>query len=165
MPSICASLLAAALAVAAAPSARADEPLERFYHPYRADAVEGPDEGVPLVIYPLPSGGPGAWPDAMRDESSARVRDEWPAGRVYGPLQAAVGAWLSYPLVTARVGDRVAIPVIEGSSIPVRGALALPEPMGRRRVVLLIDASSSANAPILFRAPSGRHERITVLES
>lgn len=158
-------LVGAACALAAAAPADPLEPLDAFYHPYRADVADAPRAGVPPELHLLPRSGPQSWPEPLRTALAERVRAEWPAARRYGPLRAGVGLWLAYPLVTVRLGERVAIPVLEERSLPVRGVLALPRSTGRRRVVLLIDASSSANAPVWFRGAGGAPERIRVLEA
>ena len=64
-----------------------------------------------------------------------------------------------------RVGDRVRVPVVAGSRLPVSGALVLPRPRQPRRAVLLLDASSSANARTHFEHADGSREEISVLEA
>jgi hypothetical protein len=59
----------------------------------------------------------------------------------------------------------VLVPVVEGSRLPIQGELALPEVSGPRRVVLLLDASASANARTRLGAPDGRVEAVSVLEA
>jgi hypothetical protein len=120
---------------------------------------------VPAAVEVLTD--PGAhWPEAVRREVGARIRAEWGAGNAYGPLRAGVGIWVAHPLVTARLDDRVLIPVVDGAELPVRGALALAASREPRRVAVLIDVSSSANAPTLFRRDGGGGgERVTVLEA
>jgi Mg-chelatase subunit ChlD len=106
------------------------------------------------------------WPAPLRRELERRVRSEWPSNRIYGPIHSSVGLRLRYPLVTASVGGRVLVPVLESSRLQILGQLELPEPLdGPRRVVVLVDASSSANTRIDFETAGGRVERIPVLEA
>lgn len=138
-----------------------------FRGPYRADERRVVAEGVPReVALLLPEAGP-TWPDAARAALAQRIRREWVpvANRLYGTLHAGLGVWLEPPLITARRGRRVWVPVVEAEPIPIEGSLVLPDSTGPRRVVLLVDASSSANARTLFRTAGGSYERVTVLEA
>ncbi len=155
------------LAALAAAPAQASDPREpaAFHRLYRADALPVLSTEVPVAVEVLAAPGT-AWPEAVRRELGERIRAEWGAGNAYGPLRAAVGISVSYPLVTTRLHDRVVIPVVESLEIPVRGALALAASQEPRRVAVLIDVSSSANAPTLFRGEGGgRVDRVTVLEA
>jgi len=132
---------------------------------YRADGVSavpaGRPEGVDLL---LPQR--AAWPDAVRAEFAERVRAEWREDLAYGAVHATVGVWLDYPLVTARAGRHVVVPVVESEVIEIAGRLQLePERDDGRRVILLLDASSSANQRTRFENPDGSVEQITVLEA
>jgi len=130
---------------------------------YRADALRPLAAGVPLKVRAmLPPG--TSWPRAARAAFEARIRQEWPAGSLYGPVQSSLGVWLSYPLVAAKVGGRTMVPVLSDSAIEVRGRIVLPPPPAPKRVVLLLDASSSANARTLFES-GGVRETIPVLEA
>ncbi len=156
----------AILWVFVAAEARGGEPSAgTFYHPYRADETPGVEAEVPAALEILPAEGVDAWPESLRAELAEQLRSEWGPGAAYGPVRAGVGVWLAYPLVTARVGDRVVVPVTEASEMPVRGVLDLPRPSGPRSVVVLVDASQSANAPTLFRGERGFAERVSVLEA
>ncbi|HTO05976.1 MAG TPA: vWA domain-containing protein [Myxococcota bacterium] len=133
--------------------------------PYRADLqpvveARAPDE-VELLL------GPGArsWPEPVRAALGERVRAEWPADRSYGPLVASVGVELRWPLVTARRGSAVLVPVVESDQLAIDGRLLLRKDAGPRRVVVLLDASASTNAPVEFEAADGSHERVSVLEA
>ena len=136
-----------------------------LYHPHRGEALEAIDGGVPRAVRILPPGGPDAWPEAARAELEERVRAAWRPGTPLGAVRPGVGLWVAYPLVAARQGERVLVPVVEDPVLPLRGSLALPASTGPRRVVVLIDASSSANAPIRFRDDDGRERLIPVLEA
>jgi hypothetical protein len=156
----------AILAISLVGSARGDERAsDAFYHPYRADEVPGVAGEVPSALEILPADGRDAWPGRVRAELAEQLRAEWGVGSTYGPVRAGVGLWLAYPLVTARVGDRVVVPVVESAEVPVRGALDQPRSDGPRRVVVLVDASQSSNAPTLFRGEHGVPERVSVLEA
>jgi hypothetical protein len=138
-----------------------------FRNRYRADAL-GPVRGdVPWDIELLLPQDALSWPEPVREALQEQVLSEWaPArGQVYGAVHAGLGVWLDYPLVTARVGRRVLVPVVPGNRLPVQGALALPENDRPRRVVLLLDASSSANARTPFLDPDGGVEMVSVLEA
>ena len=112
---------------------------------YRVDALAPVAAGVPDAVRVLGPRGAG-WPAPLRRELERRVRSEWPSNRIYGPIHSSVGLRLRYPLVTASVGGRVLVPVLESSRLQILGQLELPEPLdGPRRVVVLVDASSSAN--------------------
>src|SRR5262249_28278540 len=76
---------------------------------------------------------------------------------------SSLGLWLRYPLVTASVSGRLLVPVIDGDQLRVAGALEVPS-QAARRVVVLVDASASANALTSFSGPEGS-ERIAVLEA
>jgi hypothetical protein len=136
-----------------------------FYHPFRADQLGIIAGEVPGQIEVLPPRGQDSWPGPLREEVARRIRQEWGAAQPYGALRYGVGLWLSYPLVTATRDGRVLVPVIESTALPIRGSLALPPDTGPRRTIVLLDASSSANTPTLFHAPSGAAERISVLEA
>jgi hypothetical protein len=120
-----------------------------------------PPEEIQLVR-PGPS---PAWPEALSAELEEQIRKEWPSGRIYGPIHSSVGLWLRDPLVTAQIGGRVLVPVIDGSALPVEGSLELPDQERARRVVVLVDASASANALTAFAADDGSAERIPVIEA
>lgn len=136
------------------------EPLRESY---RADALRPLSPGIPLEVRAmLPPG--IRWPEAARTDLEARIRQEWPPQNLYGPVQSSLGVWLSYPLVTARVGGRVLVPVLTDSSVAIQGRLELPPPPAPKRVVLLVDASSSANARTHFES-GGVRETIPVLEA
>jgi len=160
------SLLLLALAVVCLGASRLNGG-ERFETPYRAERQGVVAEGVPReVTLLLPRRAP-AWPAAAQEALAQRIRREWVsvADKLYGTLHAGLGVSLEYPLVTVRAGRRVWVPVVAGPSIPIEGVLALPSAQGPRRVVLLVDASSSANALTSFRGDDGRIESITVLEA
>jgi hypothetical protein len=97
-------------------------------------------------------------------ELEDRIRREWPPDRIYGPVHSSLGIWLRDPLVTAQVGGRVLVPVIDGDTLTVAGALELPEPQHARRVVVLVDASASANVLASFSGGDAA-PRISVLEA
>jgi hypothetical protein len=149
-------LLLAAV-VRAGPAERADR--------YRADALDPvppvPPEAVQLVH---PPGAP-VWPATTAAELEARIRSEWPASRIYGPVHSSLGVWLDDPLVTAEIGGRVLVPVIDGAALPIAGSLDIPREARPRRVVVLVDASASANALAPFAGPDGSAEQIAVLEA
>jgi hypothetical protein len=162
--------LLAALPSPAHPARRDDAPkplvVEDFYRPFPSEALGTVAAGeVPGRIEVLPPRGVGSWPDDLRHGLARRIRDEWGGGVQYGVVHGGVALWLAHPLVTASLGDRVLVPVLPDASLALRGTLALPDDERPRRVVLLLDASSSANAPVLFKEPDGRVERLSVLEA
>jgi hypothetical protein len=134
---------------------------------YRADGQGVIGDGVPREIELVLPEGAGAWPARARESLEQQIRREWApvAGKLYGTLHAGVGIWLDSPLITARNGRRVRVPVVDGTRLPIRGALSPYRAEGPRRIVLLIDASSSANARAYFRGPDGNFEQVSVLEA
>jgi hypothetical protein len=106
------------------------------------------------------------WPLEAREALAAQVLSDWPRDTSYGPIRSGVGLYLDYPLVTARMGPSVVVPVVEAPGLRVAGRLDLRrDEAAPRRVVLLVDASSSANARTRFEAPDGSVEEISVLEA
>lgn len=153
-----AGILAAWLAAPA--SSDAAEPRS-----YRADALAVVGPGVPEQV-DLLLAEDAAWPQPAREALAERVRREWPDGRSYGPVYSGVGLYVDYPLVTTRIGRRVIVPVLESPSIRISGRLQLRrDEAAPRRVVLLLDASSSANALTRFENADGSAEQIPVLEA
>jgi hypothetical protein len=130
---------------------------------HRADTARSVQPGPLGALELVRSPGSRAWPDGLRRELEARVRSEWDATRMYGPVATRVAVWLADPLVTDTRDGRVRVPVLAEPELPVRGRFDLPELRGRRRVVLLLDASSSANARTDLRAVDGSVERVSVL--
>jgi hypothetical protein len=120
-----------------------------------------PPGEVELVLAP----GARDWPEPIRAEFAERVRAEWPAERAYGALLATLGVELGWPLVTPERSDSARVPVVEASQFAIAGRLLLPKAGGPRRVVVLVDASSSANALATFEAADGTRERVSVLEA
>jgi hypothetical protein len=131
----------------------------------RADDVRPLGPGAPRAVRVLPPAG-SSWPAALREELEARVLAEWPANRAYGVVYATLGVWLDHPLVVRALNGVAEVPVLATDRLPIRGRL---EPVARRpgprRVVLLIDASSSANARTPFSDGSGTVEMLPVLEA
>jgi len=153
-------------ALARGGASRADRSLETAYRgSYRADSLLAVPAGVPEEIeLLLPER--ETWPEPAREALAERIRREWPPDLSYGPLHGGVGLKLDYPLVTARVGRRVVVPVLSGGRLQLSGALQLRrDPGAPRRVVLLVDASSSANARTRFENPDGSVESISVLDA
>jgi hypothetical protein len=156
-------LVAAWLLMAAA--ARADSRAAAAGDLYRADVLAPIPARPPEEVQLFAPDAPGSWPQAIRARFEERIRREWPAAQIYGPLHSSLGIWLQDSLVTAQVGGRVLVPVIDGASLPIRGRLVAPEPGRARRVVVLVDASASANALTSFAAAGGSAERIAILEA
>ncbi len=152
------------LAVTVGP-ARASRELAPYYHAHRPEGLEPVAGEPPREVRVLPPGGPQRWSAAVRERLENRVRAEWPRDRTYGALQSAVGLWLSYPLVTGRAGNELLVPVLMSRQLRVRGAVDLRGDAGPRRVVLLIDASSSGNTRSLLRTTDGAVEHVTPLEA
>jgi len=164
-------MLRVACGLLLAASARA-EPRERFvrpepprHEPYQADTLDPLCSGMPEEVELLRAPDASAWPEAMSAELSQRVRVEWPTERTYGPVFANLGVTLRWPLVTAGSGGRVIVPFVEGLELPIEGALDLARSEGPRRIVVLVDASASANATTAFRARAGAREPVSVLEA
>ncbi len=126
-----------------------------------APAGAAPPAEVELVLAP----GAREWPGAVRAQFEERVRAEWPAERGYGALLATLGVELGWPLVTGERSDSARVPVVEASQFEISGRLLLPPARGPRRVVVLVDASSSANALATFEAADGAREKVSVLEA
>jgi hypothetical protein len=133
---------------------------------YRADSLRPVGIGVPAEIELLLPDGAEAWPEAARRALADRVRREWVGSEPYGAVRTGAPVWLEYPLVTARQGPRVLIPVVGASRLPIHGRLEFGTLTGRpKQVVLLIDASSSANQKTRFTDAEGRTETLSVLEA
>ena len=120
-------------------------------------APGAPDEVAPLLA-------PGrSWPEPVRAAFAERIRREWPADRPYGPLVAGVGLELRWPFVTGVEEGALRVPVVEGERAEIEARLQLPRERGPRRVVILLDASSSANAQVRFEGTDGAIEAISAL--
>jgi hypothetical protein len=132
---------------------------------YRADLLPAVEARTPDAVELLFAPGSRLWPESVRAQFGARVRAEWPADRSYGPVLASLGLDLRWPLVTAEQSGAVLVPVVEASRIAIDGQLLLPAARGPRRVIVLIDASSSANALATFESADGTRERVSVLEA
>jgi hypothetical protein len=57
------------------------------------------------------------------------------------------------------------VPVVADTELPIRGVVELPYPPGSRRVILVLDASGSANARTLLHTTAGIVRRMSVLEA
>lgn len=139
-------------------------PLGRFYRGYPSDTLEPVSGRIPETVRVLPPEGPSAWAEPLRASLESRIRGEWPMDRTYGPVQTSVLVWLTHPLVTGRDGATLLVPATASERAFLRGGVEIPEPPGPRRIVVLVDASSSANA----RTLPGQHRRDeapTVLEA
>jgi hypothetical protein len=162
----CALALIVAVASDAAARERYVDAIEPpRYEPYSADAQPPVRVGMPEDIELLRSEDSAAWPESLEAELVSRARAEWPAAQTYGPLFANIGVTLRWPLVTAEAGGRVTLPVVDGLELPIEGALTLARTDGPRRVVVLVDASASANATSAFGADATSGERVSVLEA
>ena len=156
------AVLPAAAALGPAAPSRAEPELLR---PYRADREAPLPTGVPVLVRALLPAG-SRWPAPLVEELEARIRAEWVPHRLYGPVHSGAEVWLEHPLVAARRGGETLVPVVSGPILPERGRVVLPESAGGpRRVVLLVDASSSANARTPFRNEDGTTELVSVLEA
>ena len=132
---------------------------------YRADLLPAVEPGAPEEVELVFGPGRPAWPGDLQADFGSRVRAAWPGDLGYGAVLASLGADLRWPLVTARHGGAVLVPVVEGRRLDVDGRLLLPAARGPRRVIVLIDASSSANELATFERADGTHERVSVLEA
>ena len=158
-------VLAIALLCVPVPAAPAPPDLAPYYRAHRPDRLEPVAGTPPSQIRVLPPGGPERWSASLRARLEERVRREWPRDRTYGALQSAVGLWLAFPLVTGQDRGRLLVPVVMEKRLPIRGVVDLPDRSGPRRVILLVDASSSANTRSLLRTAEGSVERVTPLEA
>ena len=160
---------AAVVAAGAADGAFARERYQRpeppRHEPYQADALEPVRPGVPEAVELLRAPGAPAWPSPLAEELAHGVRAEWPVDRRYGVLFANLGVTLRWPLVAAESGGAVIVPVLDGLELPIEGALETARGDGPRRVVVLVDASASANALTSFGAQGAASERVSVLEA
>ena len=161
--------LGCALWLVAAGSVEARERLERpeppRHEPYQADALAPVRLGMPQEVELLREPDAPPWPERLGWELAQRVRSEWPVDRLYGAVFANLGVTLRWPLVTAESGGSVIVPVVAGLELPIEGALELARGAGPRRVVVLVDASESANATTVYRAASATDEHVSVLEA
>ncbi|HKC49751.1 MAG TPA: hypothetical protein VKF60_03090, partial [Myxococcota bacterium] len=154
--------LGAAMLLCASPATGADsaEPAR-----YRADLLPAVEARTPEEVELLFAPGSRPWPEAVRARFGERVRAEWPVDQRFGQVLASLGLDLRWPLVTAERRGAVLVPVVEAGRIAIDGQLLFPAARGPRRVVVLIDASSSANALGDFAGADGTHERVSVLEA
>src|SRR5262245_49895803 len=127
-----------------------------------ASAVVAP--GPPDAVRPQLRPGT-TWPEPVAEAFAERIRREWPADRAYGAIISAVGLEASWPLATGAEDGAVAVPVVEGDRAEIAGRLALPADRGPRRVVILLDASSSANARVRFEPAPGASDDVTIVEA
>jgi hypothetical protein len=132
---------------------------------FRADLLPAVEARTPDEVELAPAPGSRPWPEAVREQFAERVRAEWPVDRRYGPVLASLGVDLRWPLVTAEQHGAVLVPVVEARRIAIGGRLRLPAARGARRIVVLIDASSSANSLARFESADGARESISVLEA
>ncbi len=144
---------------------RYERPEPPGHDPYPADALDPVRVGMPEAIELLREPGAPPWPARLEQELAQRVRAEWPVDRIYGAVFANLGVTLRWPLVTAQSRGSVIVPVVNGLELPIEGALALARADGPRRVVVLVDASASANATTAFHAGESAAERVSVLEA
>ena len=144
---------------------RLDRPEPPGHEPYHADALAPVRVGRPEAVELMLEADAPAWPERLRAELAQRVRAEWPVERTYGAVFANLGVTLRWPLVTAEAGGSVIVPVVDGLELPIEGALELAPREGPRRIVVLVDASASANASTGFRAASGAASSVPVLEA
>ncbi len=154
--------LGAAILLCASPAKAADSGEAARY---RADLMPPVEARTPDEVELLFAPGSRPWPEEVRARFGERVRAEWPADLRYGPVLAGLGLDLRWPLVTAEQRGAVLVPVVEAGRIAIDGQLLFSAARGPRRVVVLIDASSSANALADFAGADGTHERISVLEA
>ncbi len=144
---------------------RFERPDPPGHAPYAADALEPVRVGMPEGVELLHEPDAPAWPKPLAEELAQSVRAEWPVDRIYGAVFANLGVTLRWPLVTAESGGSVIVPVVDGLELPIEGALELARSEGPRRVVVLVDASASANAITAFHAAHSGSERVSVLEA
>ena len=144
---------------------RYERPEPPGHAPYQADALAPVRVGMPEGVELLRELDAPPWPDRLAEELAQTVRSEWPVDRVYGAVFANLGVTLRWPLVSAESGGSVIVPVVDGLELPIEGALELSRNEGPRRVVVLIDASESANATTAFGAGTLAPERVSVLEA
>lgn len=127
---------------------QAPQPADELGASYRVDALEPVLGETPDAVQILRESAAPAWSATAYERVERRIRAEWDASRIYGPVYSSVGLWLRYPLATARVGGRVLVPVLESQSLSIEGLVGSAPGRRSRRVVILIDASESSNAPI-----------------
>lgn len=155
----------AALYLAALPCvAVAADDVAELGDSYRADALAPVPDEPPLAVQVLREDGAEPWPLGAREWLEGRIRNEWHAGEEYGPVYSSVGLWLRYPLVTADIGGRVLVPVLESARLPVAGTLVPQQPAGARRVVILFDASDDAALPVRAESDPGSARELPLLD-
>ena len=88
---------------------------------YRVDALEPVLGETPDAVQIMRESAAAVWSATAYERVERRIRAEWDADRIYGPVYSSVGLWLRYPLATARVGGRVLVPVLEGGSLSIEG--------------------------------------------
>lgn len=129
------------------------------------DTLQATAAGTPEEIrLLLPPG--SIWPQDLREQVEAEILKGWDSGAVYGPLERGKGLWLRSDIVTHQDESGVVnVPAVMDGQLSLRGRVETTRLDLARRVVLLIDASQSANAKTIFRYPDGREEEIPVIEA
>jgi hypothetical protein len=80
-------------------------------------------------------------------ELESKLRADWPAATAYGSLEGGIALSLLAPLGNFSLAGGVVVPVVGTDTLEIRGRVELPPSSETRRVVVVVDASASANAP------------------
>ncbi len=134
------------------------------YADYRADDEEIVAGVGSARIHPLTPRGRAAWPIDLQERWIADIEAGWDDDKRYGVLERSIGLQTRYPLITKRVDGELIIPIVNDTEMLFGGQLVLPRSRGPRRTVILVDASSSANALTPFEI-DGKIEKVPVLEA
>ena len=131
---------------------------------YRVDRVPKLVAGAPDALEVTRPGSSAPWPAPVAQDLRERVMREWATDQQYGPIEVKAGVWLEGSLVTAAEDGSVVVPVLEADEIPIRGRVSVPGNSSRRRLIVLLDVSESANRTTYVRT-AGEIEKLTVLQA
>ena len=118
-----------------------------------------PSEGVRVdLLAQIPAGVPSrVWartapgvslPQDLRRALEQQLLAEWPAAPAYGSLEGGVALTLEPPLGNFSLAGGVAVPIVAGAPLEIAGRVGRAVDAERRRVVIIVDASASSNAPV-----------------
>jgi hypothetical protein len=155
--------LALALTLAGPVAAEPGLPHEDVLAPYRADLLPPLEPGEPAGVELLRPPGAAPLPEPVQEDLKERILREWSPDRPYGGIHSVVGLWLEYPLLNARLSERIAVPVLESTELPIRGRVIAPPPRFSGNLVILIDVSSSANARTALWREDGSLEQLRAI--
>lgn len=125
--------------------------------PVVIDSIDATDSVRVDRLSPIPPGIPARvrartlpgvrLPAELTRDLESKLRADWPAATAYGSLEGGVALSLVPPLGNFSLAGGVVVPVVGSDTLEIRGRVELPPSTETRRVVVVVDASASANAP------------------